>query len=383
MRRYVEEFETAFKSDLEKSIMVNRISLTYLIFLFIALNACVKREIEPSMLINTSVSANVWLIPNESGDGRFYLQDVSDKMCYSIAAMDDGKAIIDTLSFSLHGYAFQYCVIGGDSVIAVSSDLADVQLVDFDGRRIKTIKNDIGVPAVTPNNWISMLDHRILLDNSNTMYSVTDSQERMRYYQSTAPALSVDICTGHSCQFGRFPEAYTKSNLNYWDYFPVICPNNQGVVALSFRRDHFISLYKNKNGEFLKSVPCKSRYIQNIDPYPDDKAFDLGYYKIYEFCQPRYSKLIFDDVNNLYYRIAIHEKSEPIGNRVDAKDCPSWSVMVLSDELKLLNEYLFYYKDYDPSVVFSSNGSLYVKKTPLKGSDSLVLAKFDFYTCAL
>ena len=77
----------------------------------------------------TQLPANVWLVQNHSSDEKLYLQDMDSKKVYSVSFDVGNRIAIDTNDFTIKGYAFQFCVIGTDSVIYLPSDEYESVLV--------------------------------------------------------------------------------------------------------------------------------------------------------------------------------------------------------------------------------------------------------------
>lgn len=327
------------------------------------------------MEYQTMLPANVWVIPNHSSDGKIYLQDICSKKSYSINFTTENQLVVDTNDFSTLGYAFQFCVVGTDSVIFMpSGDYSYPQLLDFSGNKYKEFKPSSGIPTVSPDERIAYFNHNLYFPNANDKYGVYCQTEREQYYLNTRPVYQFDLQNHQQFYWGIFPKGYTSNASSFSNFFPVICPFDDGCL-LSYQRDHTILLFRNQLLE--KPIKRKSRYIKSFLPYPDNKVYDMTYYKNYLFSQPRYSDLIFDQYAEKFFRIAIHAKEITDNGKLDSDSDPTWSIIVMDKSLNIENEILFHYRDFDPSVVFPFKDGLLLKKAATIKEDKLTLVRIE------
>lgn len=323
----------------------------------------------------TQLPANVWLVQNHSSDEKLYLQDMDSKKVYSVSFDVGNRIAIDTNDFTIKGYAFQFCVIGTDSVIYLPSDeYSSIQLLSFNGIAYDEFRPTYGIPTITPNEKLAYHKYNLYFPNANDTYGVFNQSERKQYYLNTSPVFQLNIENKSQQLWGDFPYSYTHEATNFSNFFPTICPFDDDCI-LSYQRDHSILLLKNQKLE--KSVLCKSKYIKSFLPYPDDKVFDMKYYQNYLFSQPKYSDLIYNHHTKKFYRIAIHEKAITSNGKLVDNTNPTWSIIVMDKNLNIEKEELFFYRQFDPSIIYPTKGGLLVKKAATNNEDKLILAKIN------
>lgn len=124
------------------------------------------------------------------------------------------------------------------------------------------------------------------------------------------------------------------------------------------------SLFVMENGRVISSYSCKSRYMTQRHPYPDDSLGHFSYLEQYDVVEPRYRFLIYDPYRKYYYRIVHHTLpyEQPGGMTVnDYLDKP-WSLMILNENFEILDEVIFDPKKFKPRVFPAKDGLLILNR---------------------
>lgn len=143
---------------------------------------------------------------------------------------------------------------------------------------------------------------------------------------------------------GRFvygkPEIYGEGNFygNHVDR-QTIALSNDSTFVLSFPLAHDLFLFNNQ-GKLLKKAKCKSRFIDELKHFPKGEKYTKRQLLDAQECFPYYYTLLYDDDNQLFYRIVFHEQSilNEAGMKNDSYD-RSISIMVIDKSLNVLGEY--------------------------------------------
>jgi hypothetical protein len=203
---------------------------------------------------------------------------------------------------------------------------------------LNILDTNVNTYALYPNSESRILfrDSALYLFKMHKSETSTASGRATRYAQ--AAELRLDISTSPpkvNATTGWFPEQYL--NNDYHDYWPSRCFNAAGELVYSFGASHDIGLQL-PNGK-VKWVPCKSKYITEMRPYPAEKRDDFGFYQRYFHEEPRYYDIRFDPYRNIYYRLvkyrAAYEKAD--GTLSDGADIKK-GIMILNDSFQLLDE---------------------------------------------
>ncbi len=236
-----------------------------------------------------------------------------------------------------------------DSIFSFINKTNQIFLKNSSGETLKTYQiSEKYVPLSTPLIKLTGSNSRLLLGNSNKKLNFGKLEQRKVFYENVKPLLIVDIVDSiPTCMaFGDFPEKYIVSGDNFYDPNPSACFGNDGLICVSFGADDYLYLYNDSTMVLKKKV--KSEFINRFNPYPDSKTFDMLYYKNYTLEEPKYTDIIFDPWNNLYYRVVRHRFEEEKNIMEN-----TWSVIVLDEKLNILYEKLFDYH-YSPNVFVST-----------------------------
>lgn len=142
--------------------------------------------------------------------------------------------------------------------------------------------------------------------------------------------------------FGKYPAAYQNPD----DYYhatgstPAYCLNNSDEVILSFPIDHNLYVYDNAYHR-KRIVPAKSKYIQSFEPF-SGSLFEVTEGENYSIQQPIYSSILFDEYQNVYYRVALHraELLDEEENNIEFTH-KAWSILIFDGNFEKLGEHFF------------------------------------------
>jgi hypothetical protein len=187
----------------------------------------------------------------------------------------------------------------------------------------------------------------------------------------------LDLSKGFANQIGDLPIEYRQGIFygnHQQDYSRVI--NKKNELVFSFPVSHNIYVY-NKSGELLKTVNCKSHYINEIEPIEKDKYNELSAIIDAYTYNAQYSDLIYDKYHNIYYRVVLHklEKFNDHG-KVNDKNKRKWSVMVLDENLRKVKEVLMPGDKFWKRIIITHQG-LMLKSISKNNANEYQIFKFQ------
>jgi hypothetical protein len=173
-------------------------------------------------------------------------------------------------------------------------------------------------------------------------------------------------------QFGQFPESYYKDKIfNFYDTTPSKTFNLNDKIVLSFAKDHFVYIY-NLNGEFISKKSSKSSYIDYFNEFDSSKIYDFLYLRSYIEEEPAYLRIIYDQYQNLYYRLVKHRNqvNEKVELNITDKNYQNFSLIVFDENLELQDEIILNSDEfYLPGLIPTKKGILIPNSK--KSNDSL------------
>jgi hypothetical protein len=256
---------------------------------------------------------------------------------------------------------------GSRSVFAVWSAMKTVFLFDEEGKLEKQV--NATVPLIDNQQdycLVAMNYCPVVLSGENIFVTCTRldvivrNPEARKKYFSTPPDIRMSISGDDQENFGVWPSEY-RSGVPYRDYYPQRCSNGKGKMIYGFSASD--TIYVLKNGKLVSSHECKSKFMTERRPYPDDSTGHFSFLEKYDVTEPRYTGLIFDPYRNYYYRIVHHaiEYEEPGGMTVHTYFDKPWSIMVLDEQFNVLNEIKMDQSRFIP-VVFPVKEGMLIKK---------------------
>jgi len=367
---------------------MNTKSLALIIPTIILLNACINKRNEfrinlveqDSFEINTdffSLSSVKNLVKKTKFDSTTYLyfQNFQTKKILLYELMKDtvinivGREWIDQSNY--FGLFFN----SNDLFYSFSNNSSDLLLKGSTGEITKTFKiNQNYTAVVTPNTRLAIMENYCLLGNSSFNIGFGTRSERIKYYKSIKPILLINLDDSIQCckAISEFPDKYTNTGNSFYDPFPSFCFGNNKEICVSFGADDYISLYHDSTLFLRKKV--KSIYVDDFNPYPDDKQFDMLFLKNYIIEEPKFLSVVFDPWENVYYRIVKHRQGQNFNDNVDY----SWSVIIFDSELNVLGEEKYSYK-YKPDIFIPTPFGIIMAKESVKhlGKTTLTLFKIN------
>lgn len=312
-------------------------------------------------------------LPNSDNKVFLALQNLDTKKINIFKFSSDSICSYDSIlpKNIQHTPFFNIFIINVDSILLFQED--QILLINNAGIVNKIFILHNGVPTLNPQNGLFYHSNNIYLGNSNKIFNVGNKNERLQYYKKVKPIYQINFKDSNSYIYGIFPINYTKDNLNYFNYFPIICSDNKNQILLSYTSDDSIYLYE--QNKKIKSIFCKSKYIDNFKPYPDEMAMDMAYFKNFLLTEPRYTNLIFNPMRNEYYRIVKHRIMN--GNfQPGNTEKISWSVLVMDSTYIVLKEVLFDLREYSSQIVIPCLEGVYISKNANSKNDKLTLTLF-------
>lgn len=135
---------------------------------------------------------------------------------------------------------------------------------------------------------------------------------------------------------GRYPEptydgAWGLSHISYIDGY------KDGSVCVSYSVSDSLQIIDVSSGQ-IKTVACRSRYIDSPKPISDSYDFDAGANRdrlTRHTLEGKYFRVIYDDVNDLIYRFVLHELPY---DEYQRKGYHRFSVIIMNDSFEILDE---------------------------------------------
>jgi hypothetical protein len=151
--------------------------------------------------------------------------------------------------------------------------------------------------------------------------------------------ISLDLHNGTIKQLGDIPFEYKQGQFygnHQYDYSRVF--NERSEMIISFPSSHNLFVY-DTSGHLIKIKNCKSKFVENIEPInKEDKDQLAAIIDAYGY-NAQYSDLVYDEYNNMYYRIVLHElEKNDINNKKNDVRKRNWSIMVLDSNLNIKSE---------------------------------------------
>lgn len=350
-----------------------------LIFLFILINSGCK---ENTNILEISRKGNLEFQISQNESFSFY-QYVFDGTSEYVVCIDTSTVTLNFYNLN-NGSLEHYIpltegttkfnkrlndiyIISKDSILLINSHSNKLFLLDSNGNKKHewVIEN---LPQQGNYNLFSagfssleFKNNRVFCGIVRTDIRLNNKQSLKEYYNSPTNIILIikdgDIESTKS--FGIFPEAYTSEIKDMYDFTPSRAIS-QDKIILSFNKDHNIYIY-NVNGELIKKVNSKSKYIENFNEMEEAKSSDFSYLKEFLTKEPKYERILYDSHYDLYYRIAKHSLNEYYRNDGTKKSFydNEYSIIILDKNLNFIDEVIFESKKYFvPGLIPTKNGLL-------------------------
>jgi len=224
----------------------------------------------------------------------------------------------------------------------------------------------------------SRYNHPMVLIQDKLYFQASYRLKPGSVYKSNVPIeMVLDLKRGITKQFGDLPEVY-KTGLFFGnhqkDYARVLDGKNQ--LVFSFPISHDLYIY-DSTGRFIKTVKCKSRFIEKIKPIEPDEYSDLSAIIDAYTYHAQYSDLVYDKYQKFYYRTVLHklDKYNHIGE-VNKPGLRKWSIMILDENLKLKKEIIMPEEIFWKRILFTKEG-LVLKSVSNKAVNEYQVFKFQ------
>lgn len=293
-----------------------------------------KNETDINFKYLAIVPSHITLNSKDSSIHLFF-QNAQTLQIFSYKLSRDTIMPISEINFHTPEFFFRYYIVSTDSIYMFYQDSWLLTLKNGKGDMVKTYEIDHKfIPVAIPPMNLMVNNSKFLLGHSSQTLGVGERENRLKYYNTIKPILKLSLKdTILTCKtISKFPDEYINSGYDYYDYYPSACFGKEGKICVSFGANDYLYLYQDSTLLLKKEV--KSNFIDKFNPYPDDKVYDMLYLKNYLAEEPKYSRVIFDPYENVYYRIVKHRGSKTKENTVGN----SWSVIILDTELNVLAE---------------------------------------------
>lgn len=330
-------------------------------------------------IIIPDTNINIFIGNLIEADSSLYLlyQDIESKTLYKYRIDDQVMSPLFKGSENRvfkDAYFYEISINSFDSILILSTDKNLITLVNDSGEIINEYNISPDYTIISKHdNPIEYINGYIHVCNTSKTIGVAEKENRIKYYKGINPELIIDISQKSLpmivSQVGQFPDSYSETGNNYYDFFPTRCVNNKGQLLLSFNADHNIYVYESE--EVVVKKLCKSKYIKSMNSIPEDRMFDMAYLKKFQFEEPKYERIYYDKYRDKYYRIVRHRSEFNNDPEVDCEKY-TWSIIVLDADFNIIGEQKFKSCEYNYQVFFPAKEGIYLLKPNLDPQDKTI-----------
>ena len=323
---------------------------------------------------------NIEFVPGEilksrSDSGlQLYFQDIKEKKTIPFTLDKNYMLKRSDIDLNINEFFFETFFKSDDSIFQLKIGTKSIVLKNRKGDILHTYHlNTTFNPIIFPPANLKYGNNTFIMGNVSSSIGIGLKKDRFMYYRKVKPVLLAQLIdTTLLCiAISDFPEKYIATGNAYNDHLPSACIGNKSNICVSFGADDNLSLYHDSTLLMRKAV--KSIYIDKFNPYPDEKLFDMLYLKNYSAEEPKYINVIYDQFENVYYRIVKHRHTNPRG--IGAEN--TWSVIVTDTELKILGEVKFS-GDYKYDIFIPTPLGIITAKRNPKQADKTILSLIKF-----
>jgi outer membrane protein assembly factor BamB len=144
-------------------------------------------------------------------------------------------------------------------------------------------------------------------------------------------------------------------------------------IYVSFANEHNLICY---NGNGVREIPAKSKYIEGFLPFERDKAFKTQYIDSMSRVSPMYMGILYDKYRHLFYRIAVHKT--PIsydGENITDMGDKVFSIICMDENLRIINETVMPRSEYNCFSMYVCKDGLLIEKLN-NSSEKVILQLF-------
>ena len=182
----------------------------------------------------------------------------------------------------------------------------------------------------------------VLIQNNNLFIHIRLNAYPTDFFNGKL-LLKINLITGENKLLINYPDKMRKG-IDYGKYISSYLIKDNKIL-ISFPVDHYLYLY-DFDGNIIKKIYCKSKYLNKFAPYDSTQTFINGYSRKFEFKNGNYSSILYDKYRNLYYRVVRHNMKLKNGNRVNSYFDGKWSIIVMDSNFNILGEQVFAAKKY-------------------------------------
>lgn len=353
----------------------NKLIIIFIFFSCSSKNNKIELELVNEIKMNIPLGSNFIFTQYFTDNQNEYLVwlDSTNKLIFFNLEKSKADYIIRLVNFNPKWN--YYSIISRDSVMIISNLQNRIFIVNNEGKvigdwKLSTKLNNKYSLFAQVDNPIYFVDHKFYCSSIRNDIRLTNQQSFKEYYDSPTNiilAISSDTLKPIK-QFGQFPESYYKDKIfNFYDTTPSKTFNLIDKIVLSFAKDHFVYIY-NLNGEFISKKSSKSSYIDYFNEFDSSKIYDFLYLRSYIEEEPAYLRIIYDQYQNLYYRLVKHRNqvNEKVELNITDKNYQNFSLIVFDENLELKDEIILNSDEfYLPGLIPTQKGILipYSKKS--------------------
>lgn len=280
---------------------------------------------------------------------------------------------------------FSTLAISPDSILACPMSAGkSVFLFNGKAQLLKTISSAVPLRDGMNDYVLVALPQSPLLFDGDKILAVCTrldvvirSPEARKKYFSTPPYILLAAKNGESLNAGYWPEEY-RAGTSFRDFYPQHCVNGRKQIVFGFAASD--SLFVMANGKITASYSCKSKYMSERHPFPDDSIGHFSFLNRYEVNEPRYLSLVYDPFRHCYYRLVHHAMKFENENGMTTHtflDKP-WSFMILDENFNLIGEKLMDAQRFLPCIFPVKDGLLVLQRKGMNGVPPVRLTLFRF-----
>ncbi len=280
-------------------------------------------------------------------NGKFFIFIKNNKIIGVDINSDEIKFEISLISLdSMDNIGFLYHNSDSIFVSSIHNKTKNmfISLLDKDGKIIKNWNiNNYSEKIYDAFFFIKVnYKHQMLLLNNKLYFQASFNFRRGTIPKSSIPIeMELNLTNDSITKIGELPSEYKEGKFygnHQKDYSRIFNINHELIFSFPICNKLFVY---NNVGKLIKTVECKSKYIDRIEPIEKNKYLDLSSIIDGYSYNAQYADIIYDSINNRYLRIVLHklEKYAKDG-KVNNWNNRKWSIIIMDKDLKIINEVL-------------------------------------------
>lgn len=259
-------------------------------------------------------------------------------------------------------------------------DLANNRTETIDLTPLNSRLDTALVPLSSPMIPFQAKNNLLIFTNSFTDLTLNSKSQIEKYFdRKCLMCINLNQKNNNSFLFADFPASYKAGNL-YLDPYAKSCINNKQQIISSFSASDTLLIHS-QDGRLLSRATTRSKHSKPIKPKELEKILDSKYTMEYALTNGAYRQLLFDPYRDCYYRVYKHPVTilNREGKIRNAEEIP-WSIIVLNNKFKQINEIEFSPADLSPNWIIPSNQGIYISQSHAKNkaAQSLTLSLIKF-----